>query len=314
MERSSIGPRTRSFAMAVLGVVVTFLVFQGLASVMVGVWVFASVPAEELQEMGTNVAAQAEIIGRFTRELLISNSVGQVVGLGLVTLGLARLHSTDVGGLLRLRKSDWTLVGLAVVGVVALQPGVQWLAEINRQIPLPEAVQQFEQSQLKLIETVLKSDTGFWFNLTMMAVVPGIFEELAFRGYVQRQLERAGGPVAGIVLSGLIFGLYHLRLSQFIPLSVLGIFLAYLTWRTGSLIPAILVHFAHNALAVTAARYVETSPSLSSEALQEVSMPLYAVAVGFVFFAGVVYVLHQNALARRPDASGAPTAEAGGER
>jgi hypothetical protein len=301
MERSTFSPAVRAFLMAVLGVMTTFLVFQGVASVLVGVWVFASVPASELQELGGSVSAQADLIGRFTREILVSNSIGQLVGLGLVTLGLARLHARNLSGFLRLRRSTWMLVALSLLALLALQPGVQWLAELNRQIPLPEGLQQFEQSQLELIEKVLQSDTGLLFNLTMMAVVPGIFEELAFRGYVQRQFERSLGPAAGIVLSGVVFGVYHLRLSQVLPLTMLGIFLAYLTWRTGSLLPAILVHFAHNALAVVAARYVEQEPDLSPDALQSLSIPPLAAVAGFVFFAGVVYVLHQRAAAAQPD-------------
>jgi len=287
---------------------VTFLVFQGVASILVGLWVFASMPASELQEMGSSVAAQADMIGRFTREILVSNSIGQLVGLGLVTLGLARLHSKNLTDFLRLRGPTWSLIGLSLLAVLVLQPGVQWLAELNRQIPLPEGIQQFEQSQLELIEKVLQSDTSLLFNLTMMAVVPGIFEELAFRGYVQRQLERSLGPAAGIVLSGAVFGIYHLRLSQVLPLTMLGIFLAYLTWRTGSLLPAMIVHFAHNALAVLAARYVEERPDLSAEVLQDVSIPIAAALAGFVFFAGVVYVLHRRAEAARPDPSASSAA------
>ena len=310
LERSTISPAVRSFATALLGVVATFLVFQGVASVLVGAWVLVSVPAGELQDLGASTAAQAELIGRYTREILISNSIGQVVGLGLLTAGLARLHSRDLSAFLRLRRSTWGLVGLSLLALIALQPGVQWLAELNRQIALPDGLRQFEESQLQLIETVLQSDTGLWFNVTMMAVVPGIFEELAFRGYVQRQFERSLGPAAGIVLSGGVFGLYHLRLSQVLPLTLLGIFLAYLTWRTGSLLPAILVHFAHNALAVVGARYVEQQPDLSPELLHDLSVPAAAAIAGFVFFGGILYVLHRQAAAVRPDGqdarSGAP--------
>ena len=76
---------------------------------------------------------------------------------------------------------------------------------------------------------------------------------------------------------------------------VLGLFLAYLTWRTGSLWPAILVHVLHNGLAVVAAQYVQTHPSYDLQALEQAAMPWYAVLGGFAIFGGVLYVLHSLA-------------------
>jgi membrane protease YdiL (CAAX protease family) len=171
------------------------------------------------------------------------------------------------------------------------------MAQINKALPLPEAMRMLEQTQLELIRSVLESGLGVSFNLVMLAVVPGLCEELLFRGYAQRQFERATGPVAGIVLSGVLFGLYHLRLSQLLPLAVLGIYLAYLTWRTGSLWPAILVHMAHNGIAVVVAGYAQEHPSYDLETLEQAPMPWYAVVGGFAIFGGILYVL--DPLARR---------------
>ena len=299
IERSTISPTVRNAAMALAGVVVTFLVFQAVANLLVVAWMFAKIPAEELQNLQATASAQAEILGRLTREVFLSNSIGQVVGFGLVTYGLARLHTTEVGSFLRLRRTDWAFVGLSLLGLVALQPGVRWLMSVNQMIPLPEALEQFEQVQMEMIQAVMESDASFWFNLAMIALIPGVFEELGFRGYVQRQLERASGPGLAIFLSGLLFGLYHLRPSHLLPLTLLGVYLAYITWRTGSLLPAILVHFGHNALAVGAVRYARASESVQPEALQEGGVPVHWALLGFVFFGAVVYVLHHRASAAR---------------
>jgi hypothetical protein len=126
----------------------------------------------------------------------------------------------------------------------------------------------------------------------MLALVPGICEEVLFRGYAQRQFERASGPAGGILLSGVLFGLYHLRPSQVLPLAMLGLYLAYLTWRTGSLWPAVLVHILHNGLAVVLARLVQKRQEYDFETLEQAPMPWYAVLGGFAIFGGVLYVLH----------------------
>jgi membrane protease YdiL (CAAX protease family) len=155
----------------------------------------------------------------------------------------------------------------------------------------------FEQTQLELIQTVLESGLGVTFNLVALALIPGFCEEIVIRGYAQRQFERDSGPVGGILLSGVLFGCYHLRPSQLLPLAVLGLYLAYLVWRTGSLWPAILVHALHNGLAVFAAQYVQGHQEYDFETLEQVPMPWYTIVGGFAIFGGVLYVLHP--LARR---------------
>lgn len=118
-----------------------------------------------------------------------------------------------------------------------------------------------------------------------------------FRGYVQRQAERGLGIVGGVLFSGIVFGLYHLRLSQAIPLCVLGIYLAWLVWRTGSLWPAIIVHFANNAFAVAIGAYIARDPDLEMADLEQFEVPWYFLVLGLVLFGAVVVGIQR--LARR---------------
>lgn len=293
LERTSVDRATLSFVTGLLGLGVAFVLFQLVLSpiillIQIGISDGGMSSLEALSDPG-------QLLTTYTRELIITNSIGQVLGLAVPALLMARLHSSQVLSYLRLRQVDGRLLLLAVVGVFGLQPVTQWLAELNRQIPLPEGLRMLDESQLEVIQTVLESDLGVTFNLVMMALVPGICEEILFRGYAQRQFERAAGPAIGIFLSGVLFGLYHLRPSQLIPLVVLGLYMAYLVWRTGSLLPAMLVHFVHNGLAVAAARYVKTDPMYDLETLEHASMPWYTVVFGFVIVGGILYLFHVRA-------------------
>lgn len=289
LERTSVDRATLSFVTGLLGLGAAFILFQFILSPILLVTQIG------LSEGGLSMEAFAspeQLMATYTRELVVSNSLGQVLGLAVPAVLAVRLHSSDLMGYLRLRRIDGRLLGLALVGILGLQPVTQWLAEVNRQLPLPETVRLIEQSQLELIRNVLESDLGLAFNVTMLALVPGLCEELLFRGYAQRQFERAAGPAGGILLAGGLFGLYHLRPSQVLPLMVLGVYMAYLVWRTGSLIPAMLVHMVHNGIAVLGARYVEQHPDYDLQALEHASMPWYAVLLGFVIVGGVLYVVH----------------------
>lgn len=287
------GRAVRAFGAGLLGLLGAFIVFQFFISpvamilllVVDGVdWGALEGPDAIMQILETNI-----------REVIIGNSVGQVLGLGLVALLLARLHTRDVGAYLRVRRTDAVLLGLALVGLVALTPVVQWLGAINQSIPLPEWLRALEESQLELIEKVLGGGLGVSFNLIMLAFVPAICEELLFRGYAQRQFERGAGAVGGILSSGLIFGVYHLRFSQALPLSVLGIYLAYLVWRTGSLWPAMLIHFANNAFSILAANYATRELGLDPQDVETMQVPWYILIPSILAFALIVYVLHRLA-------------------
>lgn len=292
MERTSLDRATLGFVTGLLALGAAFILFQFLLSPVILLVQIG------LSEGGLSMEAFSspeQLMATYTRELILSNSIGQVLGLAVPALVAGRLHSTEVLGYLRLRRVDGRLLVLALVGVLGLQPLTQWLAELNRHLPLPESVRLLEQSQLELIRSVLESDMGLAFNLVALAVVPGLCEEVLFRGYAQRQFERATGAAGGILLSGGLFGLYHLRPSQVIPLIVLGLYMAYLVWRTGSLIPAVLVHMAHNGIAVISARFVEVHPDYDLETLQHVSVPWYMIGLGFVIVGGVLYLMHSLA-------------------
>lgn len=283
---------TVSFVTGLLGLGAAFLLFQFILSpIILVVQIGLSEGGFSMEALGS----PEQLMATYTRELVVSNSVGQVFGLAAPALLFSRLHSSEILDYLRVRRVDGRLLVLAVVGIIALQPITQWLAQLNQQVPVPESMRMLEQSQLELIRSVLESDLGLTFNLAMLAIVPGVCEELLFRGYAQRQFERGAGALGGIFLSGVLFGFYHLRPSQVIPLIGLGLFMAYLAWRTGSLLPAMLVHIVHNGVAVVSAQVVETYPDYDLQSLEQMSVPWYLVLLGFVILGGVLYLMQSLA-------------------
>jgi hypothetical protein len=86
--------------------------------------------------------------------------------------------------------------------------------------------------------------------LIVIALGAPLVEELFFRGLLLRSLSGWLGPVAGVFGSGILFGLAHLELVQFVGLAAFGCVLAALAWRTGRLGPTIAAHVSFNAAAV----------------------------------------------------------------
>jgi membrane protease YdiL (CAAX protease family) len=62
-----------------------------------------------------------------------------------------------------------------------------------------------------------------------------------------------------ILASSAIFAVFHISISKMIPAFILGIALALIYIRYGSIWPSIMVHSVHNATAVLMAKSAESN-------------------------------------------------------
>ena len=84
-----------------------------------------------------------------------------------------------------------------------------------------------------------------------LVVVAPLSEELLFRGYIQRILQRNMSATIAVILAGLIFGIAHLNILIIPSATVMGMLFGYLMIRTGSLIVPTLGHAIFNAFSFT---------------------------------------------------------------
>ncbi len=265
-------------SLGLLGGLVTYLLVGNLAVV---VWLLlegvtlSELLADPAGTMAANIGA-----------LLGGNAIGLGLGLGVIALVLARLDTSVPLTYLRMRPVGLRDVSLALLGLVALLPAVSWLGKLNELLPMPEFIRSLEAEQMQIIEWILSGEGNIALNLVLIAAAPAFFEEVFFRGFVLRRAERSMGIAWGIIFSGVIFGIFHLRLTQALPLSVLGIYMAWCAWRTRSLWVPVAVHFLNNALAVAVAEWGV------GDSAEIVTLPWPWVIIGCAVFAVSVRLLH----------------------
>lgn len=85
------------------------------------------------------------------------------------------------------------------------------------------------------------------FEFIGLAIIPAICEELAMR-CCTLQLLRQYGAGFGIVTVSIVFGLLHGNVIQFLFAFIIGLVLAYVTIKTESIIPALLIHGLNNGM------------------------------------------------------------------
>ena len=88
------------------------------------------------------------------------------------------------------------------------------------------------------------------FTFQALAVATPITEEIFFRGFVFAGLIPRLGVGRAMVVSAVVFSLFHLSVGTLIPIFVTGLLLVWLYRQTGSLWPGIFAHAGQNALAV----------------------------------------------------------------
>ena len=84
-----------------------------------------------------------------------------------------------------------------------------------------------------------------WLSFALMVVIGPIMEELLFRRGLTESLRPWGWKLA-VLLSGVLFGVYHGNLEQFFYASFLGILLSYVYLYTGKVRYSIFLHMAIN--------------------------------------------------------------------
>ena len=84
-------------------------------------------------------------------------------------------------------------------------------------------------------------------NIVTITFLAPFFEEIFFRGVLFKNVEKHN-IVAMIMISGVIFGLWHMNYSQTLYTATLGICSCFLVAKTKSIFPSIIAHFVLNLL------------------------------------------------------------------
>ncbi|MGB0346622.1 MAG: lysostaphin resistance A-like protein [Balneolaceae bacterium] len=275
--------------MAILWVIIAFVAFNVVGAVVGLVGAFATAPDI------TDAQAIIESVAENVNLLFWANTSGQVLVMLLGTLLIVKLSSVKGkrNDFLRLKLSSnvWQVTGIAVLLTVAVFPTVTFLGWLNSFVPAPAFMVEMQESMMELITKFLQSDNALILGILHIGIVPAVCEEVMYRGYVQRSLEKSSGIWMAIIVSGFIFGAYHLQVTNILPLSFLGIMLAYLTYISDSLIPAIVAHFVNNGGQVIASSFY---PAMLEETITpETEMPWGLIVISIIVSSALVYILYR---------------------
>ena len=120
------------------------------------------------------------------------------------------------------------------------------------------------------------SGGGLFLMALFTAVIGPVCEELTFRGIIYTGIRKSGSAMQAIVLSGLLFGLFHMNINQALYAFGLGLFFGAVREVTGSIIPPIICHMTVNSgsvIVIIIQRYFLKDNELLEEATKTVLKP-----------------------------------------
>lgn len=128
--------------------------------------------------------------------------------------------------------------------------------------------------------------------LLLMAIIPAVCEELLFRGFLLSAFRDSGRMLAGLTASAAVFAVFHFILAKAPVTFLLGLLLAWVCWRTRSILPGIIIHAMHNGILTLAAVKPAVGKLLHLEGLKPGDyLPVTTLAVaGALLLTGILLI------------------------
>ena len=172
---------------------------------------------------------EASLIAEFTIEFVFAALV----------IGFCTVDYQNILKLYKFPKVNWAIWLITFVFPVFSSISVYFFIEfVNNFV--------FEVESINYIYSYAYLDHALLWAIFFIVILPPIFEELAFRGFLFNQLQKVTSQNVTIVATAFIFALVHFSFISFIWIFPFGLVLGYLRSRYNTLWLGIIIHFIHN--------------------------------------------------------------------
>jgi uncharacterized protein len=210
----------------------------------------------------------------------------------------------------RLKTPKTSVFWLGMLGMAVVQPALQSYLFVQNKIlmnlpfgtelisKLKELLDVFEQATLNLVTA--QSIPEFILVVFVIAVTPALCEEFFFRGLILNNFERVMPYGKSIFLTGFIFAIFHFHPFNLIPLIVLGFYLTYVVYYSGSIWTGAAAHFINNFLsAYLVFRFGSENFDKPDGSFAENSVLLVSGVFSLILFLIILVLIKRNGTDRK---------------
>lgn len=215
---------------------------------------------------------------------------------------LVMLQDNNIKETFRLKLPKVNLMVYSIIGLIFVQPFLQVFLYFQNELifSLPfgtEFLNQMKEMFDMLESTTVKLVTAdsvpeFLLVVLVIAITPAICEEFLFRGLVFKNFEKILPASKAIFFSGLLFALFHFHPFNLIPLIILGAYLTFMVYHSGSILTAVICHFLNNFISATAVYLYgsETFSTMGTEKSFSMEEKLQFLLLGIISLAAFLYI------------------------
>lgn len=176
-------------------------------------------------------------------------AIGYVFVTGLNPKKTFRIHSLHIGSIF-----------LLILLAFTIRPAAGFISQIGElffhDVTSSNVIQQSSQSVMLSLFTI--------------GLMPGIVEELVFRGVIYSGMRKAR-PVKGILLTAFFFGFAHMNFHQFCYAFFIGIIFGLALEATDSIFASMIMHVTFNASSILLTHFLYSSKFLSQALASQTS-------------------------------------------
>lgn len=187
---------------------------------------------------------QQEMTSYIQKDFAISAAIYSVIQIAIYLIFLFRREKREHFYFLKAkpRALDWLRAFFAALG--ALGVAIGWMVLLNNL----RGHLGFVDDMLKGYEQIAQTFQGEYFvmNILSLSILVPAAEELLFRGIVLAEMRRVMKPWAAVLVSALIFAIFHFNVVQSSYVFVAGLILGMVYICTDSIFLSIFVHMVYN--------------------------------------------------------------------
>lgn len=131
----------------------------------------------------------------------------------------------------------------------------------------------------------------FIIGILVIAISPGVCEEIMFRGTIYSAYEKLGN-VKSIIITSVLFGLFHFNIFNFIGPTFLAIILSIILIKTNSIISSILGHILNNSIALIIGYIITNySSEIDEYAINYTYVPEFNKVIMSLVFMAIIAII-----------------------
>ena len=170
--------------------------------------------------------------------------------------------------------------------IITFLPIQSWIVKIMSAISKAVGGHSIEGPQ------IYSGSVGYFFlSVLCIAIIPAFGEEILFRGAVFSGFKTMGVKKA-ILLSALLFSLFHMNILQTVYQFIFGIILAIILLMSGSIFATIITHFLNNLIVIIYGSFLQDKINLNKIGNWIYATDFAAILIGLPILLMLMYAFY----------------------